>query len=290
MRYTETKDDSGVSPVIGVILMVAIAVILSAVIGTFVLGLGQATGSSGSAGVSIEKEAGESVTVTVTNPGNLDGLRIVAPDGSRSGVFRRGELLRAGLEIEMRNGGFVPSEVTVATDADGNAMNLVHGGIADGAGPTYPVPGDQRNQLSNGADFAFSEPSIPLGRDEPYAPVNESCKVQAPSEPVRGIDLNGVGADSTPKGPEIGCSLLNLEGFLRDLENYGAIDTFFPTNPDIAAGKEPIVDGTPGSQKIREITADTGSGAVNYMSGEYQLVGVVDGKENVFQTFTVEEG
>ncbi|WP_135826267.1 type IV pilin [Halorussus ruber] len=35
------EDDSAVSPVIGVILMVAITVILAAVIGTFVLGLGQ---------------------------------------------------------------------------------------------------------------------------------------------------------------------------------------------------------------------------------------------------------
>jgi flagellin-like protein len=34
------EDDRGVSPVIGVILMVAITVILAAVIGTFVLGLG----------------------------------------------------------------------------------------------------------------------------------------------------------------------------------------------------------------------------------------------------------
>ncbi|MEF8869094.1 MAG: type IV pilin N-terminal domain-containing protein, partial [Haloarculaceae archaeon] len=33
-------DDDAVSPVIGVILMVAITVILAAVIGTFVLGLG----------------------------------------------------------------------------------------------------------------------------------------------------------------------------------------------------------------------------------------------------------
>jgi flagellin-like protein len=35
------KDDAAVSPVIGVILMVAITVILAAVIGTFVLNLGQ---------------------------------------------------------------------------------------------------------------------------------------------------------------------------------------------------------------------------------------------------------
>jgi len=40
------NDDRAVSPVIGVILMVAITVILAAVIGTFVLGLGDSLGDS----------------------------------------------------------------------------------------------------------------------------------------------------------------------------------------------------------------------------------------------------
>jgi len=40
------SDDRAVSPVIGVILMVAITVILAAVIGTFVLGLGDQLGDS----------------------------------------------------------------------------------------------------------------------------------------------------------------------------------------------------------------------------------------------------
>ena len=40
------NDDRGVSPVIGVILMVAITVILAAVIGTFVLGLGDSIGDN----------------------------------------------------------------------------------------------------------------------------------------------------------------------------------------------------------------------------------------------------
>ncbi|MCY4732257.1 type IV pilin N-terminal domain-containing protein [Natronomonas gomsonensis] len=38
--FTADDDNRAVSPVIGVILMVAITVILAAVIGTFVLGLG----------------------------------------------------------------------------------------------------------------------------------------------------------------------------------------------------------------------------------------------------------
>ncbi|WEL17200.1 Pilin/Flagellin, FlaG/FlaF family [Halorhabdus sp. SVX81] len=48
-------DESGVSPVIGVILMVAITVILAAVIATFVLGLGeQISETSPSATISVE--------------------------------------------------------------------------------------------------------------------------------------------------------------------------------------------------------------------------------------------
>jgi flagellin-like protein len=45
MRF-ELPEDRGVSPVIGVILMVAITVILAAVIGTFVLGLGDQVSES----------------------------------------------------------------------------------------------------------------------------------------------------------------------------------------------------------------------------------------------------
>ena len=41
MNLLEKKQERAVSPVIGVILMVAITVILAAIIGTFVLGLGQ---------------------------------------------------------------------------------------------------------------------------------------------------------------------------------------------------------------------------------------------------------
>lgn len=45
-HFERTDDDRAVSPVIGVILMVAITVILAAVIGTFVLDLGQSAGKS----------------------------------------------------------------------------------------------------------------------------------------------------------------------------------------------------------------------------------------------------
>ena len=68
-----SEDERAVSPVIGVILMVAITVILAAVIAAFVLDLGGSVGEEAQAGVSIEvDESAESVTVEVTSSGNSD--------------------------------------------------------------------------------------------------------------------------------------------------------------------------------------------------------------------------
>ena len=58
-------DDDAVSPVIGVILMVAITVILAAVIGTFVLGLGQNVQSTApQASFSFDQTSDSKVTIT----------------------------------------------------------------------------------------------------------------------------------------------------------------------------------------------------------------------------------
>ena len=63
-------EDRGVSPVIGVILMVAITVILAAVIGAFVLGLGdQASNTAPQASFSFDYDNAENGTVTVTHEG-----------------------------------------------------------------------------------------------------------------------------------------------------------------------------------------------------------------------------
>ncbi|MFA9515720.1 type IV pilin [Halopenitus sp. H-Gu1] len=95
MKLTDLKqlftDDRAVSPVIGVILMVAITVILAAVIGTFVLGLGddlqddqptasfdfEYDNSTTPANVTITHTGGDTIdgtsdTVTVTTTGGND--------------------------------------------------------------------------------------------------------------------------------------------------------------------------------------------------------------------------
>ncbi|WP_368410917.1 type IV pilin [Halomarina pelagica] len=65
IRKLLDADERGVSPVIGVILMVAITVILAAVIGTFVLGLGDNVQTNVQAGATIQAND-EADTITTT--------------------------------------------------------------------------------------------------------------------------------------------------------------------------------------------------------------------------------
>jgi len=72
------NDDRGVSPVIGVILMVAITVILAAVIGTFVLGLGDSLEQAPQA--QLDAEAAGSGASEVLNISHNGGDSIAAED------------------------------------------------------------------------------------------------------------------------------------------------------------------------------------------------------------------
>ena len=81
-------DDDAVSPVIGVILMVAITVILAAVIGTFVLGLGSEVQETPAAQFTFD-EPGTSGNVDVTHDGGdpitADNVEVV--DSNDQGPF-----------------------------------------------------------------------------------------------------------------------------------------------------------------------------------------------------------
>ncbi|QSG05312.1 type IV pilin [Halapricum desulfuricans] len=65
-------DDDAVSPVIGVILMVAITVILAAVIASFVLGLGDTTNTTPTATLDFDDD-GSTVTVVHQSGDTLEG-------------------------------------------------------------------------------------------------------------------------------------------------------------------------------------------------------------------------
>ena len=72
------NDDTAVSPVIGVILMVAITVILAAVIGTFVLGLGDSIGENAPSASYDWDETSDGVELTHQSGQNINPDRLSA--------------------------------------------------------------------------------------------------------------------------------------------------------------------------------------------------------------------
>lgn len=77
-KLVGNDEERAVSPVIGVILMVAITVILAAVIAAFVLDLGDSVSEEAQAGVNLDvDESGDgSISVEVTSLGNSDYVEL----------------------------------------------------------------------------------------------------------------------------------------------------------------------------------------------------------------------
>jgi flagellin-like protein len=83
------QEDDAVSPVIGVILMVAITVILAAVIASFVLGLGDSQQQTPTASFDFEYESsssGDTLTITHDGGDTLDGARLSVETTDSSGT------------------------------------------------------------------------------------------------------------------------------------------------------------------------------------------------------------
>ncbi len=88
MQFTALyRDDDAVSPVIGVILMVAITVILAAVIGTFVLGLGgEIRSNPPQAQFTFDEASNEDLTITHDGGDKVDvgNMNVTGSDSSTS--------------------------------------------------------------------------------------------------------------------------------------------------------------------------------------------------------------
>ena len=120
------SDDRAVSPVIGVILMVAITVILAAVIGTFVLGLGDQLGDTApQASFDVQDVDGDNITFAKTGGQTINGDDLtIAVDGTRESDSIGGGDWQSG---ESRNASYTDPGVDTATvriihDPSGNAI------------------------------------------------------------------------------------------------------------------------------------------------------------------------
>jgi len=111
--------ERAVSPVIGVILMVAITVILAAVIGTFVLGLGDSIGNSVTAGITVEGEDTDEATVTLANKGTADNVR-VSINNENETLSNVGDTVSIGDGLDSTNDGEIGENGTVTVIAVGS--------------------------------------------------------------------------------------------------------------------------------------------------------------------------
>jgi flagellin-like protein len=110
------SDDRGVSPVIGVILMVAITVILAAVIGAFVLGLGDSL-SNNAPQASFDFDPGNSGNgaIVMTGGDELDGTNVKVTVGGSTEVYERNtpvvpDPITAGTDLMTNGGSFGPDD------------------------------------------------------------------------------------------------------------------------------------------------------------------------------------
>jgi len=120
------KDDDAVSPVVGVILMVAISIILAAVTGSFVLGLGdQANSAPPQASFEYEyRQAGNgNLTITHTGGDTIDPSRInISTDedfhpapGNESGSLSGPSYQSLSLDSEADGSDWVDSDIRAGT-------------------------------------------------------------------------------------------------------------------------------------------------------------------------------
>jgi flagellin-like protein len=113
------SDDRGVSPVIGVILMVAITVILAAVIGTFVLGLGDSLGNSQPTAQLNAELNSTSGNVTISHGGGdaleTNNLRVTVDGNGTAVQFDSGSTFAVG------------NSTVISNDAEtGDTIQIIH--------------------------------------------------------------------------------------------------------------------------------------------------------------------
>lgn len=113
-------DDRGVSPVIGVILMVAITVILAAVIAAFVLGLGDSS------------EPAPSVSFDYDYDSSSDTLEVTVGSGD---TFDAGQ---ANVSV-----GGDSTPLTDLTTTDGGSTSIFGDGSTVGAGNSFTINSDR---------------------------------------------------------------------------------------------------------------------------------------------------
>ncbi len=120
-------DEKGVSPVIGVILMVAITVILAAVIASFVFGMGSGVKKTYNVAVTAQQQ-GTNVIVTLTGGPDVQSLSNISvtcyPSTGASSTGYLGTTVGSSITLACGTGG-ADRVLVVATFQDGTQQVLL---------------------------------------------------------------------------------------------------------------------------------------------------------------------
>ncbi|RDI72590.1 type IV pilin [Halopelagius longus] len=143
MKITELlSDDNAVSPVIGVILMVAITVILAAVIGTFVLNLGGSvsqTAPQASFAFDFENGSNDNVTITHETGDSIKAARLNLTASKAVDIATDKSNLGAGGGSAATSRSFVDSDAYGASDTISAGSTLYAGNASDLNGEEFRV-------------------------------------------------------------------------------------------------------------------------------------------------------
>jgi flagellin-like protein len=176
------KDDDAVSPVIGVILMVAITVILAAVIASFVLGLGNnATNTNPQASFSFEFEE------TEEEAGTSYGITTISHDG--------GDTINNN-EVYLRGSGYVQTW----ENTDNSDSTPYHGG--DSSTPTdFDATGDRYIGSANTqwpAAAGSGDDSAVVSGDFVYVGVTSDYSIDVVYQSQEGQSSSTLSSDDGP--------------------------------------------------------------------------------------------
>ncbi|MGB9964762.1 type IV pilin [Halobacterium hubeiense] len=118
-------DERGVSPVIGVILMVAITVILAAVIASFVLGFGDQVSENVQAGADISQTNDGNASVTWISEGNAEELNVTASSADATIEGGDGNLTSVGDSVRITATSETDTTITVTAIGSGGSRTVV---------------------------------------------------------------------------------------------------------------------------------------------------------------------
>lgn len=125
MKHNNANNDKAVSPVIGVILMIAITVILAAVIAAFIFGMAGDITSGHTVAVTAVKEAGD---IRLTNYGGADVGNLAGPIDvtcTNATATTLGTAVGSSVTLTPSPAGFRERVMAIGTFADGSTQILL---------------------------------------------------------------------------------------------------------------------------------------------------------------------